>query len=208
MRILVIGATGATGLEVVKQGLAAGHTITAFVRNPRRMTLTDTKLRVIRGDATNVSDLTAAMKGQDAVIVTLGPKSMKDMNQLTAITTRSIVAAMQQAGVQRIILMSSFVALRSQLKFGTKLAARTVMKGMVNDKLSGEQLLRDSELAWTVVYPTKLTDEAKTGKYRVVGAHERLGMSNSIARAEVAAAMLTLLADHTAVRKAVAITAH
>jgi uncharacterized protein YbjT (DUF2867 family) len=70
MNILVLGAAGKTGREVLAQSLAAGHTVTAFVRDPEKLDRTDVAVAV--GDARSVDDLGEALRGQDAVISTLG----------------------------------------------------------------------------------------------------------------------------------------
>ena len=70
MNILVLGAAGKTGREVVAHALAEGHTVTAFVRNPEKIERNDVTVAV--GDARNAADLRRALRGQDAVISTLG----------------------------------------------------------------------------------------------------------------------------------------
>jgi uncharacterized protein YbjT (DUF2867 family) len=66
MNILVLGAAGKTGREVLAQSLAAGHTVTAFVRDPEKLDRTDGAVAV--GDARSVDDLCEALRGQDAVL--------------------------------------------------------------------------------------------------------------------------------------------
>jgi len=72
MKFLLIGATGATGLEIVKQGLAQGHEITALVRNAAAIAFSDIRLHLVAGDILNTEDVDAAMTGQGAVICCLG----------------------------------------------------------------------------------------------------------------------------------------
>src|SRR5664279_4681029 len=79
MRVLVIGASGKTGHEVVRQGLAAGHEVTAFVRDPSRLNVRGPRLTVVRGDMRSVDDLRRALAGQDAVISTLGGSAKNAM---------------------------------------------------------------------------------------------------------------------------------
>jgi putative NADH-flavin reductase len=72
MKLLVLGASGKTGSEVVRQALDAGHEVTAFVRDRAKLSITDAGLRVSTGDAMSFDDLRSALQGQDAVISTLG----------------------------------------------------------------------------------------------------------------------------------------
>jgi putative NADH-flavin reductase len=71
MNITVLGAAGGTGMQVVQQALAAGHSVTALVRSPEKMPVTDPHLRVAQGDATDQASVTRALEGADAVISTL-----------------------------------------------------------------------------------------------------------------------------------------
>jgi FlaA1/EpsC-like NDP-sugar epimerase len=72
MRLLVIGATGGTGRELVQQALAHGHQVTAFVRDPARLQIEHANLRVAKGDVLDYATVEAAMRGQDAVVSALG----------------------------------------------------------------------------------------------------------------------------------------
>src|SRR6266436_9262191 len=74
MRLLIIGATGGTGRELVKQALERGHQVTAFVRTPARLRLAHERLTVVRGDVLDRSSVEAAVRGHDAVLSALGHK--------------------------------------------------------------------------------------------------------------------------------------
>ena len=80
MKVLVIGATGQTGRHAVSQLLARGHEVTAFARNPSAVNERREHLRVAQGDARDPDSIDRAMAGQDAVIVTFGPRSLKKDN--------------------------------------------------------------------------------------------------------------------------------
>ena len=75
MKVLVFGASGATGYHVVSQGLANGHGITAFVRNPSKLKIAHERLRVWQGDVADAKHVEDAVQGQDAVISALGASS-------------------------------------------------------------------------------------------------------------------------------------
>ena len=76
MKIVVFGASRGVGLEVVKQALKAGHTVTAFVRSPEKFTVKDANLTVFKGDSMDAEAVEKAIAGQDAVISALGPTAL------------------------------------------------------------------------------------------------------------------------------------
>ncbi len=120
--LLVLGATGRTGRLVVEQALAAGHTVTALVRSPQKLTTSNSNLRVVTGDVTDTSALAGAMERADAVISTLGGKG-----SVIADSTQAIVAAAREARVSRIVVLSSWVVERDRMDTATRLLTRIAM---------------------------------------------------------------------------------
>jgi putative NADH-flavin reductase len=106
MRILIFGATGGTGRELVAQALQGGHDVTAFVRTPGKVTVVDSRLRVVQGDIQLAESIDAAIPGHDAVVSALGAHSLGRTTLLSE-AAREIVATMQGHGVRRIIWESS-----------------------------------------------------------------------------------------------------
>ena len=104
LQVTVFGATGKIGRHVVDQLLAAGHTVTAYARNPSKLTTTQPNLTVIQGGLDDPAGIGRATEGADAVISALGP-SLRRGATGTPVSdgTRTIVAAMQAAGVRRFI---------------------------------------------------------------------------------------------------------
>jgi putative NADH-flavin reductase len=201
MNILVLGASGGTGREVVSQALAAGHTVTAFVRNPEELGRHDVAVAV--GDARNVDDLRMALRGQEAVISALGSGIRADKNLIEA-STAALLEAMRSAGVRRLVMLSTFAASPSYRARGIMKLASIVMRGVVTDKSAGEALLKRSDVDWTIVYATRLTDEPRDGGYRVVeGSLTDVG---TISRADLADALLSVLTDGTSVRQSLVVT--
>jgi putative NADH-flavin reductase len=72
MKVLVFGATGGTGRQLVRQALEQGHVVTAFARDPGKMHLVHDNLRVVRGDILEPASIETAVAGQDAVMSALG----------------------------------------------------------------------------------------------------------------------------------------
>lgn len=204
MKLLVLGATGATGQLVVAQGLAAGHSVRALVRAPEKVRTDDDRLEVVRGQATDPADIAEAMNGVDVVISTLGAAKG------TVITdaTRAVIAAAARTGVNRVVVLSSFAVVREKLSTPAKLMSGLAMGAVVRDKAAAEQLLASSGLDYTVVHAVRLTDGPATGAVKVLPDTTVLRLSDSISRADVAAWLLAAATGATVpTARAVAIAA-
>ena len=103
MKVLVIGATGGTGRALVEQGLARGHDVTAFVRNPAGLPVQHQRLVVARGDVLDPASVEAAVRGQDAVLCALGHKRWFYPNRILSDGTRNLIGAMESQGVRRLV---------------------------------------------------------------------------------------------------------
>lgn len=200
MNLSVLGATGATGTQLVEQALTAGHHVTALARSPEKLTITNPSLHVVQGDATDRAAVSRAMKGADAVISALGATG-----PVIAEATRAIVAVAKQEGPQRIVIMSSFAVARDRLTPASKLLTRMAMGSQIKDKTTGEEALRASGLDWTIVYATKLTNGPKT-EPTVVPVTTKVGMSQKISRATAASFLLQAATDGLYSRRTVIIT--
>jgi uncharacterized protein YbjT (DUF2867 family) len=203
MKLLVLGATGATGRLVVDQALAAGHSVRALVRSPEKLTVTNSNLEVVTGQATDASDVAYALVGVDAVISTLGAAKG------TVITdaTRALIAGADAQGVKRVVVLSSFAVLKDRLSRPARFMANTAMGAAVRDKAAAEELLRVCNLDWTIVHAVRLTNGPVTGTATVLPEGTLLKMGNSISRAEVAAWLLSAATGDMAARRAVALAA-
>lgn len=179
--LVVLGASGRTGRLVVEQALAAGHSVTALVRSPEKLTLRHPKLRVVVGDATDPSALSRALEGADAVISALGSRG-----SVIADSSRALVAAAHQAGVGRVVVLSSWLVQQDHMAALTRVLTGIAMGSLITDKAAGEELIRDSDLDWTIVYPSVLTDGPAVGSVVLPDGATR-GISERISRADVAA---------------------
>ena len=200
MNLTVLGAAGATGVQLVEQAIAAGHQVAALARSAENLTLTNPNLHVVQGDATDRAVVSQAMKGADAVVSVLGARG-----PVIAEATRAVVAAAEQAGPDRIVMLSSFAVARDRLKPVSKLVTRMAMGSQIKDKTAGEEVLRTSGLDWTIVYATMLTNGPKT-EPKVVPDTEKVGMSQRISRADVASFLLQAATDGLYSRRDVIIT--
>jgi putative NADH-flavin reductase len=168
--IIVFGASGGTGLEVVEQALEAGHHVTAVLRNPEVFPIRHEQLKIIRGNVFNLQGYENAFFGKEVVISCLGTHK-KEPTTVYSQGVTNIMQAMQKVGMDRIIcLSSSGVEISSRVSFITKLimkySLQRIFKYIYADMLQMEKVLRESNLNWTVIRPPRLLDGDKTGKYR------------------------------------------
>ncbi|HET6294084.1 MAG TPA: SDR family oxidoreductase [Kribbella sp.] len=207
MKIVVFGATGPTGRQVVRQALDQGHEVTAFVRDAAKLDLRHPSLQVTVGQVTTDEDAVAsAIKGQDAVISALGSERSGTPTVISQAIPR-IISAMGEAGVDRVVFLSAFGVGDSyrEAPLLLKVGYRLVLRRAFADKAVGERLLRDSPLDWTLVYPVLLTDGPRSGVYQV-DEHLRSGRPWRISRADVADFMLAQLQDRSHIRATVVLT--
>jgi putative NADH-flavin reductase len=163
MRLLIIGATGGTGLQVTSQAAEGGHRVTAFVRSPQKLGSLRQCVAVREGDPRNIADLRATLPGHDAVISTLGPAGVGPTTILRA-AAESMVAAMQAAGVRRLLVVSAAV-LFDDLGLAGKILRRTLLRNVGDDSIEMERLVVASPLDWTIARPPRLTNGPRTGRY-------------------------------------------
>jgi uncharacterized protein YbjT (DUF2867 family) len=201
MNLVVLGATGGTGRLVVEQALAAGHTVTALVRSPEKLAVRHPNLEVVAGQATDPSAVARVLDRADALISTLGGGG-----SVISDSTRAIVEAAQKAGVNRVVVLSSFVVERERLNPVTRLLTGLAMRSTIKDKSAGEKALRESSLDWTIVYASFLTDGPAGGHVAVLNETARWTLSHRIARADVAAWLLRAATSPETSRRTVSIT--
>ncbi|MEU5402669.1 NAD(P)H-binding protein [Streptomyces sp. NPDC005963] len=193
MRYTVFGATGGVGREIVTQALAAGHEVTAVVRDPSRFTVTDPGLTVFTADGLQPEALRSAVAGRDAVLSGLGARSRADAGIATTLT-RSVLAAMETEGTRRLVVVSASPLGGPPEGAGlvdraTTRVVSAVFKDIYRDLRAMEEALAHSATDWTAVRPPMLLDKPLTGVYRTaIGSNPRA--ARTIGRADVAHAML------------------
>jgi len=201
--VLVLGATGGTGREVVVQALTAGLGVAVIVRDPARLPAVSRPVTVINGDILrDPSTLDQAMRGQDAVICALGTGRSFEPHGLMAQAVPSLIGAMQRAGVSRLVFTSAFGlgATWSDTPLLPRLFIRTLLRKIYADKSIGEASIRASSLDYTIVQPVGLTDGPRTDHVRV-GEHLALSGVPTVSRVDVAAVILRVLDDADTIRK-------
>ena len=207
MKLVVFGATGPTGKELVAQALDRGYEVTAFARRPAAVPVRE-RLRVVPGDTVRDADAVAdAVRGQDAVVSALGVRTSFFPRGLMQRSLANIVPAMEAAGVKRFVLMSAFGVGESKkdAPVGPRLMYHTLLACIFADKRAAEESLRRSELDWTIVYPVLLTNGPRSVRYRAAERLELRGFP-SISRADVADFMLRELVERRFVRRTVVLS--
>ncbi len=208
MNILIIGATGGTGRELVTQALAQGHHVTAFVRNPPQITLTHERLAVVKGDVLDYATVGLAVQGKDAVVCALGHKRWFVPSTILSKGTGNVIRAMEKHGVRRLVCETSLGVGDSVGRLGlyyTLFVIPVIVFFYFRDKGRQERLIRKSNLDWIIVRPGQLTNGSQRGTYR----HgENIGSfitTVRISRADVAEFMLKQLSEDTYLRKSPAV---
>jgi len=201
MNLLILGASGRTGLLVVEQALAAGHDVTALVRSPEKLTVHNSPLHVVAGQATDADDVARAMAGAGAVISVLGGGGSVILD-----SSRAIIEAANRTGVTRVVVMSSFLVERDRMGTLSWLITGVAGTSKIKDKQAGEELLRKSDLEWTIVYPGPLTDGSATGSVHVLPEGAKRRVSERISRADVAAWLVEAATGRQTGRRSMDIT--
>jgi len=206
MKIVVFGATGGTGKQVVQQALDQGYEVKAFIRDPAKLTISHEKLTVVTGDILNQAVVDEAIARTDAVLSALGSDK-----PVLAQGTKNIIASMKKHGAKRLIIESSYAfsgspeglaRLKAQGATDEQIAS---FQPILDDKTAQEAQTRESGLEWVIVRPLALTDGPKTGQYRV-GEKLDLEPEDHISRADVADFMLKCIKDNEWLGKTVVIS--
>ena len=208
MRVIVFGATGSVGHLAVRELLSEGYDVTAFARKPEKLGLTDPKLSLVAGDAFDATDVLAAVKDHDAVVITLGA-GMSRRSAIRSKGTMNVIRAMQAHGVSRLICQSTLGARDSwsNLNFWWKRVMFGVLLAPVfRDHELQEYLVEASGLDWTIVRPGAFIDDA-THRPVIedvpIGAR---GLDLKIARSDLARFLARQIVDPTYLGRAVGLS--
>ena len=197
----MFGATGRTGHLLVRQALDAGHAVTAYARNPERLRIGHPNLSVLAGQLDNDEGVLAAVQGADAVIEGVGAVSDG---------TRRIIAAMDTSGARRLVVVSTCSAPDPQDLPDAKFKAlvqfvKTAAPTPYREVRRAAELVRASDLDWTLVRVAKLNDKKAAGQVKA-GYYGHGAVGLSISRADLAAFLLDQVANLTYLRQAPAIS--
>lgn len=203
MKIAIFGASGKTGIEVVKQALEKGFEVNAFVRNVNKLQITNSSLKLFTGDVLNPTTFSEVLNGVEAVVITL--------SGILAGGIKNIIDEMKSKSVKKLILMSSYPMngtpeamsyLKSAVMPDEKIQELTPI---IDDKIEQEKLVKESGLNWTIVLPTFLKDGSKTEKYQILE-NAKFTVKNGITRSDVAHFIIRALTENMWDNKVISIS--
>lgn len=203
MNLLVFGATGGTGRQVVEQAIEQGYKVTAFVRNPAKLDIKHTNLKVVRGDAMDITSVEQAVQGQDAVVCVLGA-GRKRTGTIRSEGTQQIILAMEKASIRRFICQSTLGVGDSweNLNFFWKyIMFGFLLRQVFADHERQESYVKQSDLDWTIVRPGAFVHGERTGNYRHGFPSTDKTSKLKISRADVADFILKQLTDDLYIHK-------
>ena len=219
MRLAIFGPTGGTGRRLVERAIAEGHDVTAFARNPSRVTARHERLHIVVGDAFDPTAVREAVAGNEAVICVLGsrqpsnplhPRRPGDPHGVGSAGSENIIAAMKEHGLRRLVCQTAWGVGESRQDpgfagaFFMNVLVPPLLRDEYADKEAQERIVAESDLDWIIVRPMILTNGPWTNDYRA-DVDLKPGRRPYISRADVADFLLKQLADDTFVGKTPAI---
>lgn len=189
--VIVFGATGGTGTELVKQALSKNYHVTAFVRTPSKMKIADENLSIIKGDVMNYQEVANALVNQEVVFCTLGMPA-SDKSTLRRDGTENILKAMEEKGIKRFVCQTSlgFNGSEALLPWHMKyIIVPFILKNAFKDHELQEHVIEKSNTDWTIVRPGNMTNGKMTTSYQH-GFDSDAKIKLKVSRADVAHFML------------------
>jgi uncharacterized protein len=167
MNILILGATGRVGSQIMTYALHDRNHVTVLVRTPEKIQINDENLTIIQGNVLNKDDIGCAMHGIDVVISALNTDGTTTLSESMPL----IIEAMENEGIQRIITIGTAGILQSRttsnsLRYQSSESKQKSTRA-ANEHHKVYDMLKQSTLAWTIVCPTYLPDGERVGKYRI-----------------------------------------
>lgn len=207
MKLLIFGASGGTGMHLVQQALAGGHEVTAFVRDPQRLSYRHSKLSIFEGNVADAEAVKKAVGGQDAVFSALGAHRVFQFDEAVVSGLNHIVKAMIGLQVQRLIYLSTLgvTATRKHAGGMIRIIAPTLLRHEIRGHELREKIIQDSPLQWTIVRAPILTNGALTENYSTEASLQSKTFATKLSRADVAHCMLVQLKQGWFINKAISV---
>ncbi|MFJ2113239.1 MULTISPECIES: NAD(P)-dependent oxidoreductase [unclassified Streptomyces] len=199
MKLVIFGANGPTGQLATEQALAEGHSVTAVTRRPDAFPLSGPELRVVEADVKDAGSVDRVVAGHDAVMSTVGVPYTKEPVTVYSEGIANIIGAMRSHAVRRLVCVSS-IGVNYEDAPGESLMFRKVIvplllkmgRTLYEDAGRMEELVRASDLDWTVIRPAGLFDATVTTDY-IVSERRHPGWFTS--RKDLADALVRMTAD-------------
>jgi putative NADH-flavin reductase len=208
VHLAVFGSTGPTGRALIQQALCQGDEVTAVARDLASIDATGDRLQAVRADVLDGTSLDGILNGVDATLSAIGTHGRRPTSVYSA-GVANIRDAMHHTGVRRFVGISALpVTPRTELGMTERRVVVPLLSlffgEMYADMTRMEQVLRDSDLDFTIMRPPQLTNGRRTGQYRTA-INEHLRRARKISRADLAAEMLRVIPDERTVRGTVSL---
>jgi putative NADH-flavin reductase len=173
MKLALFGASGTLGQRILREALSRGHTVSAIVRDPSRITEQSSNLRAASGNVLDPDAVAAAVAGHDAVVSAVGPSGTEGAEMVVE-AARSLIAGLKRAGVERLVVVGGAGSL--EVAPGVKLidtpefpAALKAIAQAASDALDVYRQ-EGAGLEWTYLSPAALIAPGeRTGAFRLGG---------------------------------------
>jgi putative NADH-flavin reductase len=208
MKIVVFGASGGTGRELIRQAVEGGHEVTAFARRTADSDSVFLGARVVQGDVTDPAAVTSALAAQAAALSALGAPTPFQPYPSFLEGLKNVLLGLERGGGRRLVYLSFVGVPESRDQFGVLgkyLIAPRVLTHATEGHRQNEEMIKSSSLDWTIVRAAKLTDGGRTSTYRVGEQLVPRGIVPSISRADVAHSMLAQLERPEYVRRCITV---
>jgi len=205
-KVMVLGANGGIGRQAVEMALAQGHSVTAILRTPSNITLIHPNLIIVKGDIMKPETWEKYLENKDVVISAIGATSRKETT-LYSQGARNLLNAMKKTGANRVFFISaSGLEVNPShslfIRLVTTYVLQRLLKNMYADLNKMEQLIKESDLNWTILRPPRLTNRPFTGRYRfAINSFLKAGLS--ISRADLAHFMMVNATNNSIYKKTV-----
>jgi len=199
LNIVVVGANGGIGKQVVELALEFGHNVTAIVRNPANLEMTHVNLQIVKGDVMQPETFENYIEGKDAIISALGTDAITKPTILYSEGNKNLLKAMKKKGVRRAFFISASAieispVLPLFVRLVEKYIVQKILRHMYDDLRVMERLIKESDTDWTIMRPPRLTNKSVTGEYRFA-INNFLKNCLSISRADLAYFMIYNIAN-------------
>jgi putative NADH-flavin reductase len=208
MNIIIFGATGMVGKQLVQQALHNGHNVKAFGRNVFMEFETDTKnLQLVKGALFDAGEVQKAIKGCDGVLSALdGGYDSNDKTRTLGI--KNIIAQMKKNNVKRIIAVGDAAILENDagvlLMDEEEYPKEAIPIALEHHQ--AYQYLKESGLEWTMVCPGHIKDKDATGSFTANADHLPAQNNDRINSGDLALFMLNELQQNKYLRQRVGIS--
>lgn len=171
--VVLIGASGFVGNAILNELLSRGHKVTAVVRNPEKINVSNSNLEIVKTDVADTNAMVGICKGKEAIISAYNPGwTNTDIYEETLRNYPLILEAAKRSGAKRLLCVGGA---------GTLFCApglRVVDSGAIPDAIMGgvkslgefylNTLMNEKDIDWIFFSPAGTLEPGKrTGKFRL-----------------------------------------